>query len=222
MADWDTVADTYSDAVAAVLPLRRIALVGIGMLEAYSIRDQAYKSVTETMVMHPLKSLTAEDDGLFVDATVADICISLGLVIAACFVSSLMLKVIFSMAARAVDLKERMKAVTQSAAGNMAVRSIDDLEKLSKFVEGALGGVRKKLRSVNAAAEFCAGVSVAAFVGAHWGNILDVLIGALALVLVLALHIQGVKVFLSRYMGPALLQARYLGQPFPEPGDAAD
>ncbi len=222
MADWDTVADTYSEAIATALPLRRIVLVGIGMLEAASVRDQSYKSVSQTMAMQPLKSLTAESDGLFKNADVADVALAIALVVAACVLSNLVLKAVFVLAAKAVDLDARMKESTKSASGNLAVKSIDDLKKLAKFVETALKGPRRKLQSIAAAAELSAGVSVAALVGAHWGNALDVLIGAAALVLVFVLHVLGTRVFLSKYMGPALLQARYLGQPLPEAADAVE
>jgi F0F1-type ATP synthase assembly protein I len=221
-ADWDKVADTYSDAVATVLPLRRFVLVGVGMLEAASIRHQNYDSVALSMAMHPLKSLSTEAGRLFDTATVADVCLALGLAVAAWALSVTVLKALFRIASGAVDLHARMRKVMGGEAGNLAIKSLDDLDKLTKFVDSALAGARKKLKSIYAAAELCAGIAVAAFVGAYWGNILDVLIGLGAFVVMIGLHIIGLQVFLSRYMGPALLQARYLGQPLPEPGSASD
>lgn len=219
MPDWDSLADTYADAVKSAFPLHRLVLVVLGLLGSIAAQHLTHKSVVETIVRLPLDSIRLGEGGFLQRGMVADLVIGFLLALCAWVISGGLVRLVYALASRSIDLQSRMRATTAGIERD-GKAPLDEVKMLSEFIDSALELPRKRLRSINAGGELAAGIACAGFVAAFWGNALDAAVGAIAMAAAVVYHVVGTRVFLSEYLGPALLKSSLMGKELPSPRDA--
>ncbi|WP_428416821.1 hypothetical protein [Methylibium sp.] len=219
MADWNLLADKYAEAAKSVFPLHRLILVILGFLGSIAVQNQSCKSILETIMRWPLRELMFGGDGLLVNAVIADLFAGITLAVIGWMFSYGILRLVYWLAARSVDLPARVVKATEMFAKDTQ-RDADEIKSLLGLIDSMLEIPRKRLRAFNAGAEFAAGVAACCLVFSYWGNTVDFTAGIVAMFICLALHARAVQVFLEAYLGPALIKSKLLGKSPPAPGDA--
>lgn len=209
MSIWDSVGTTYVEAATTALPLHRVIVFGIGFIGSLAIKNQTHLSILETVASLPLNDLTSFSIGPFREAIFADVLVGIFLAASGWFVSRVLLRIIFGLAARSTNLWKR---VTESELPIGRSQSLAERLQLVELIDSSLIETRAHLRSLSAGSELLCALVVGCLLASHWGNVLDVLGGVVSLATALIVNAASVRIFLADYFGPSLLKAQLQGK----------
>lgn len=221
MSAWDSIGSTYVEAATSALPLHRAVVFTAGLGGSITVRQQpTHLSIFETLARIPLSELISLSTGPFSKAVFADVLFGIALVTSGWIFSRLVLWAVFSLAARSTNLWKRARASAEQTPINPE-QSLADRQAALELIDKSLSEPRSRLRSRAASAELLAGLGLGCLLAAYWGNILDGLLGTVLIVLSIGLQVSSVKLFLTDYLGPAMLKARLQGRKPPNPTSIA-
>lgn len=216
MSAWESVGTTYIEAATSAMPLHRALVFAVGLGGSVAVREQTHLSIFETLARIPLSDMTSLATGPLSKAVFADVLLGIALVVGGWVFSRLMLRAVFALAARSTNLWERARA---SAARSPIdpEQPLADRQAALELIDKSLDEPRARLRSRGAAAELTASLGLGCLLAAYWGNALDGILGVALTVVAVGLQVSSVRLFLSDYLGPAMLKARVLGKKPPLP-----
>jgi hypothetical protein len=209
MSIWDSVGTTYVEAATTALPLHRAIVFAIGFIGSLAIKNQTHLSILETVASFPLNDLTSFSTGPLREAIFADVLAGVFLTISGWLVSRVLLRAIFSLAARSTDLWKR---VTESESAIGPSNSLAERLQLVELIDSSLVETRAHLRSLSGGSELLCALVVGCLLASHWGNVLDIFGGVLSLATAIIVNAASVRIFLADYFGPALLKAQLQGK----------
>ena len=93
--------------------------------------------------------------------------------------------------------------------------SIEDRKTALELVESGLAEPRARLRALTGINELLVGIGAVCTVAAFWGNVLDGVVGAVALAGAVGSHLFAIYIFLTDYYGAALAKAHLQGKSTP-------
>jgi hypothetical protein len=211
MSAWDSISSTYVEAATSALPLHRAVIFVAGFGGSLAVRQQTHLSIFETVARIPLSELISLSTGPFSKAVFADVLIGVALVTSSWIFSRLVLRTVFALAARSTNLWERAR-ISAAQAPIDPKQSLADRQAALELIDKSLDEPRARLRSRGSAAELIGGLGLGYLLASHWGNLLDGLLGAVLALVSISLQVGSVQLFLSDYLGPAMLKAQLQGR----------
>ncbi len=211
MSAWESIGTTYVEAATSALPLHRAVVFAAGFGGSVAVNQQTHLSIFETIARIPLSELASLSTGPFSKAVFADVLFGVALMASAWIFSRLVLWGIFALAARSTDLWERAR-VSETQTPIDPQQSLADRQSAMELIDKSLEEPRARLRSRSAAAELIGGLGLGCLIAAHWGNMLDSLLGVVLVVVSVSLQVGSVQLFLAEYLGPSMLKARLQGR----------
>lgn len=216
MSVWDSIGTTYVEAATSTLPLHRVLVFTAGFVGSLAVHQQTHLSIFETIARIPLSDLTSLSNGPLGKAVFADVLLGIALAFLGWCFSRVVLRTTFALAARSTNLWERARTSTTNAPSDPH-QSLSERQTALELIDKSLIEPRARLRSRCAAAELLGGLGIGCLIGAHWGNLLDVLLGTVMTVASVGLQVSAVQLFISDYLGPAMLKAKLQGRKPPDP-----
>lgn len=218
MSLWDSVGSTYVEAAAAALPLHRLVIFGASFLTVFAVENDSGAGVIKVVMGLSLLDLASTTTGPLVPATIGYVTMAVGAVLLSWLASRVMLRVLFSLAAKATQLWSRV-ADLESRSNISSEMSLTDRQTAATLLETSLRGTRQRLRATNAFAEMFCGLGAVLTIASHWGETMDLVVGIVMILLSIVLHFGAIRIFLAEYFGPALFKARLQGRDPPVPSD---
>lgn len=216
MSAWESFGSTYLEAASAALPLHRLVLFVFGLVGSIVVKHQTHLSALESLSNIRLAELVDFKSSLLKDATVANIFIGIGLVLAGWIIARALIWLTFTLASKATNLS---KKIPQNSA-NIAQDVLDspiDRHQMVGLIEASLEIPRIRLRAMNAFAELTSGMAAGCAVVSIWGNAMDIMVSIVFLLTAVCISIFAVRLFFNEYFGPALYIAQLQGKPPPTP-----
>lgn len=216
MPAWDSIGTTYIEAATSALPLHRAVVFAAGLGGSLAVRQQTHLSIFETVARLPLSELASLSTGPLSKAVFADLLLGVALVTGGWLLSRLVLRAVFALAAKSTNLWDRARASAAQTPIDPR-QSLADRQAALELIDKSLDEPRSRLRSRGAAAELIGGLGLGCLVAAHWGNVLDGLLGVVFVTVAVGLQFSSVQLFLADYLGPAMLKAQLQGRKPPSP-----
>jgi len=115
----------------------------------------------------------------------------------------------------ATGVKARAENLDQSWLNALAV---EEKKTAVELIESGLNETRSRIRMLTGLNELLIGLFIAFSVAWHWGNLLDGLLAAVAVVGAFISQMAAIGTFLTEYYGPALVRAQLQGKAAPRVG----
>lgn len=218
MSAWESFGSTYLEAASSALPLHRLLVVASGFIGSVAVANQTHLSVFETVASLSLLGLLDLKSGPFASATLANVFAGIGLAFIAWIGSRALLRAVFSAAAGLTKLHQRVAEV-MAASKTKSTDPLSDRQAMVALIDSALEQPRAHIRALNAGMEFSLALALGLSASAWWGNLLDFSLAFAFLAVSVGLAFTSVKVFLSDYLGAAMLRAQLQGRRAPSPGE---
>ena len=155
MSVWDSIGTAYVEAASSALPLHRVVVFAVGFVGSVSVQQQTHLSIIETIASIPVSDLTSLSLG---KALLADVLLGISLVFMGWIFSRLVLRTIFSFAARSTELWERMQG-SGASQHSYHLQSFSERQTALEYIDKSLSEPRARLRSLCAVAEFLGGLA---------------------------------------------------------------
>lgn len=216
MSAWESFGSTYLEAVSAALPLHRLVLFVFGLIGSIAVKHQTHLSALESLSNIRLGELIDFKSPLLKDATVANVFIGIGLVLAGWIIARALIWLTFTLASKATNLSKNIPQHPANIAQDELVPP-NDRQQMVALIEASLEIPRVRLRAMNALVELSGGMAAGCAVVSIWGNATDIVASIIFLFTAICISIFAVKLFFNEYFGPALYIAQLQGKPPPTP-----
>ncbi|MES2584319.1 MAG: hypothetical protein V4627_16465 [Pseudomonadota bacterium] len=213
MSAWEDIGSAYVEAATQALPLHRVAIFAAGFLISLVIQNQTHLSALESLAVVPLSELITFDKGLLSKATTGNILWALIATLVGITFSKGLLRLAYTLVDRATGASATAASLDKSWLYGL---SIEERNAAVELVESGLTEPRSRLRAYTSINELLVGIGFVCIAAAFWGNILDGVVGGLALVGALFSHMVSIHIFLTDYYGAALSKAHLQGKKIPD------
>jgi len=212
----ETIGETYADAIVGALPAHRLLIFCTALVGSVVVGEYPKVSVLSSLSRIRLQELFMLKAGILAKATLSDIFCSFSVVTLGWVASALLLRVIFAVAARVINFKQRIYDVVSEGKDYVSA-SLEDRQTAITIIDTSLSGPRSRIQRVNTWAEVSACIAMGLCMASRRTEMRDLWTGISFLFIALLIHGQGVRVFLSDYLGPALLMSQLQGKRPPTP-----
>lgn len=216
MVAWDDFSSKYTEAVTTTLPIHRMILLLTGFTGVIVVEKQTHLSIAETLSSLNLAALFEKDSILLKNATILNLICGVALVFIAWAVSRILIKIQFSLAKRGTNLSRRVNALLSETndlrSMSMSERQ-DEIAILEKYIESP----KEKLKRINNLCEVSSGFGVFFMLAFIKGNLLDIFLGVIGLIVAIASSTISVRIFFKEYYGAALFISHLQGRSHPTP-----
>lgn len=212
----ESVVETYVDAVVGALPAHRLLLFCAAFVGSVVSGEHAKVSVLTSLSRIRLQELFMLKTGILAKATLSDIVYAFSVVAVGWLASAMLLRLIFAVAARLINFKQRIRDVV-SEGKDYINTSLEDKQIAIAIIDTSLSGPRCRIQRMNTWAEVSACIAMGLCMASRRTEMRDLWTGTGFLFIALSIHVQGVRVFLSDYLGPALLMSQLQGKRPPTP-----
>lgn len=203
---WETVKENYTEAISSAFPIHRFLIAVLGFLCAVAIAHQSHLSIIETLLRFQLSSLSTESGKLFEHASLLDCLWGLILTASGFGCYQLLAGTIFSWISKIVNYKQKVE-VQYKQYRWLSLLPPQDRDRALNRVNLEKKDQQKRLKSRATGAEFAIAVFLGLGLSSYWGNALDIVVAAFALLVGIGLQANIVYIFFAKYLGPALQES---------------
>lgn len=212
----ESIGETYADAVVGALPAHRLLLFCAALIGSMAVSENSNVSVLSSLSRIRLQELFMLKTGILAKATLSDIFYSISVVALGWLTSALLLRIIFAVAARVISFKQKIRDVLSEGKDYVSA-PLEDRQIAIAIIDTSLSAPRSRIQRINTWAEISACIAMGLCMASRKTEMQDLWIGISFLLIALIIHVQGVRVFLSEYLGPALLMSQLQGKRPPTP-----
>lgn len=177
------------------------------------IQNQTHLGALESLAVVPLAELITFDKGFLAKATVGNILWALLATSMGVGLSKGLLRLAYSLVDRATGATAQAATLDKSWLLGL---SIEERNSALELVESGLSEPRARLRALTGINELLVGIGAVFIAAAFWGNMLDGIVGGLALAGAICSHLVAIHIFLADYYGAALSKAHLQGKQIPD------
>lgn len=216
MSAWESFGSTYVEAASSALPLHRLLSVASGFIGSVAVANQTHLSIVESVSSISLSSLIELQSGPFAHATLANVFAGVGLAFIAWLGSRALLRAVFAVAARLTGHHKRVSEVMAASKAKLTVPLVDR-QAMVALIDSALTRPQAQIRALNAGMEFSLALALGFITAIPCGNFLDFSLAICIFAVSVYLAYTSVRLFLSDYLGAAMLRAQLQGRRAPDP-----
>lgn len=202
----DTIKDSYAETIASALPLHRVFIALFGFLCSITVANKTHKSIVESILRIEFQSISTSTGKLLEKATLFDCFWGLVLCLITLVAYHSIAQLSFLLINKSINFDNKIRDRIKEFEWLKNLKNSDRTRAIER-IELAKSNALKRIRNLGTLIELSIAISISLLASSYWGNLLDGLVGASAMLIAILIQAYFMHFFFSTYLGPALQEA---------------